>query len=110
MKVGILDFGVSNINSIVKAVCCLGFDALTIRSLEDAQKDYDKLIFPGVGNFFHVMRYLQEERLDSFIRDYCATGRAFLGICLGMHLLFDYGEEGGGIEGVGAIPGKVIKL
>ena len=110
MKVGIVDVGVSNINSIAKAVAHLGYDVISIKNVQLTTDSYDRLIFPGVGNFCHVMRHLQKEGLDFFIRDYCEQGGSFLGICLGLQMLFTKSFEGGEVAGLDVVAGDVVRF
>jgi imidazole glycerol-phosphate synthase len=67
----------------------------------------DRLIFPGVGAFGQAMDIIKSRGYETALRDYIAADRPFLGICLGLQLLFDGSEESGGCEGLGIIPGTV---
>ncbi len=102
-----------NLASVKKALAALAFDAI-ITSDPEVIKNADGVILPGVGAFAPAMANLREAGLIDAIKDYAASGRPFLGICLGMQLLFDGSEEGMTdgkmVEGLGIIPGKVLKF
>ena len=106
MLIGIINIGTSNINSILKVVRSLGYDAVEIEPHADLSQ-FDKIVFPGVGNFSYTSKKLLERNLFSPLRSYCVSGKCYLGICLGMQLLGEEGHEGGVIEGLGVIQGKV---
>lgn len=69
-----------------------------------------KLIFPGVGAYASAMEVLRRKGLIEPVKEYVQSGRSFLGICLGLQLLFDGSEENDGVEGLGIIPGRVAKF
>ena len=69
-----------------------------------------KLIFPGVGAYASAMEVLKRKGLIDPVKEYVQSGRSFLGICLGLQLLFDGSEENDGVEGLGIIPGTVAKF
>lgn len=106
MRVGILDYGVGNLHSLVKAVCAAGADAHIVadaaRSLQ-----YDALILPGVGAFSPAANALSPVRDQ--LHQAILRGFPALGICLGMQLLFDTSEEGEG-QGLGVFEGRVARL
>ncbi len=106
MKVTIFDYGAGNLHSLAKAV---GPVASELRIEEDPTRavDTDILVLPGVGAFSAAADRLCAGR--SFMRDALLDGLPCLGICLGMQLLMDGSDEGGG-EGLGVIPGNVSKL
>ncbi len=110
MKVGIINIGVSNINSIIKSLRLYQSDLTEISQPEHFAISYDKIVFPGVGNYSYVMNKILDLRIDQAIREYCISGGHFLGICLGMQLLSDVGFEGVETKGLGIIPGQVSKI
>jgi glutamine amidotransferase len=110
MKIGIINIGVSNINSIIKSLKLLEDDLSEISQPEHFQGAFDKIIFPGVGNFHYVMNKLLDLKLHEPIQKFCGSGGHFLGICLGMQLLLEVGFEGKETKGLGIIPGNVVKL
>lgn len=107
--IAILNYGIGNIRSISNAVEALGETPLLTRNPKEIL-GAKGLIFPGVGAFSKGMSNLNELDLVSVIHDYVATGKVFLGICLGMQMLFDESEEFGITQGLGLIPGKVILM
>ncbi|MCR5060843.1 MAG: imidazole glycerol phosphate synthase subunit HisH [Saccharofermentans sp.] len=111
--IAIIDYKMGNLASVKKALAALAFDAI-ITSDPEVIKNADGVILPGVGAFAPAMANLREAGLIDAIKDYAASGRPFLGICLGMQLLFDGSEEGMTdgkmVEGLGIIPGKVLKF
>ena len=70
----------------------------------------DRLVFPGVGAFGQAMRILSKKGMIEPLKDYLREGKPFLGICLGLQLLFEGSEESGGCEGLGIIPGQVTRF
>ena len=102
-----------NLASVKKALAALHYDAV-ITSDPNVIGSADGVILPGVGAFAPAMANLKAAGLDSAVKEACASGKPFLGICLGMQLLFEGSEEGaeGGslIEGLGIIPGAVRKF
>ena len=67
----------------------------------------ERLVFPGVGAFGQAMDILKQRDYTQALRDYIAADKPFLGICLGLQLLFDGSEESGGVQGLGIVPGTV---
>jgi len=67
----------------------------------------ERLVFPGVGAFGQAMAILQERGYTQALKDYILADRPFMGICLGLQLLFDGSEESGGCEGLGIVPGTI---
>lgn len=110
--IGILKMPMGNLRSAFNAVYEIGFDP----EIVDVTSDFDALthlIVPGVGNFTAVMQHLEAAELPARIRRFAATGRPVLGICVGMQLLADRGEEGSngaGTAGLGLVPGIVERL
>jgi len=105
--IGIVDYSMGNLRSVQKALAKLGYDAAII-STPDAVARADKLILPGVGAFCDAMANLRERSLVEPVREFVGTGKPFLGICLGLQLLFDVSEEDGEYEGLGVLPGRVV--
>ena len=104
--IAIVDFGAGNLHSVQKAVEFVGGESYLARTAEDMMRA-DKMILPGVGAFHRGMMGLNKNGLTDSIKEYVATGRPLLGICLGMQLLFDEREEGGRHTGLGLLPGYV---
>lgn len=108
--VAVLDYGSGNVHSAVKALDAAGADTTLTRD-RDAVLNADGLVVPGVGAFTAVMTQLREVRGDELIERRLAGGRAVLGICVGMQILFERGVEHGiDTEGLGEWPGTVTQL
>ena len=108
--IGILRMPICNLQSVWNAVYeQLGLDPVMVDAGSNTD-DLTHLIVPGVGNFRAVMRHLKEQGLADRIRGFAGTGRPLLGICAGMQLLATSGTEGGETEGLGLVPGKVLRL
>ncbi len=105
--IGIVDYNMGNLASVINAFAKVGADA-TLESDPAKLNQYDKLILPGVGAFGDAMEHLQINGMDEAVKTFAATGKPLLGICLGMQLLFDSSEEFGATQGLGLIPGKVV--
>lgn len=107
--VTIVDYGMGNLRSVEKGIEKVGGHA-TVTGDADAIAKAERLILPGVGAFRDAMHHLRECRLIEPIRDYLKRGRPFLGICLGLQMLFDKSYEDGEYEGLSVFPGEVIKF
>ncbi len=107
--IAILDYDMGNLRSVSKAVEHVGGKCAVTRDPKRAAQA-DKLILPGVGAFKDCMANLESYGLIEPIREFIASGRPFLGICLGMQLLMDESEEGGRHRGLGILPGKVRRF
>jgi len=105
--IGIVDYNMGNLASVINAFAKVGADA-TLESDPAKLQQYDKLILPGVGAFGDAMEHLKENSMDEAVKAFAATGKPLLGICLGMQLLFESSEEFGSTQGLGLIPGKVV--
>jgi len=109
VKLVIVDYGAGNLHSVARAVIHAG-----TRPLITARPDYvfeaEALIVPGVGAAADTMANLRRCNLVEPIRDYIASGRPFLGVCMGQQALFDISEEGGEHECLGVLPGRVVRL
>jgi len=102
----IVDYGMGNLRSVQKGFEKIGTPALISRQLHDIERA-DHLVLPGVGAFPECMRNLDVLGLIQPIRNFLDSGKPFLGICLGLQLLFDESEEFGVHQGFGIIPGRV---
>lgn len=110
--IAIIDYGMGNLRSVQKALQKLGFDAEITGDAETVRRA-DKLILPGVGAFGAAMENLRRTGLDRAICEFIETGKPFLGICLGLQLLFDFSEESWGTgreQGLGLLRGKVVRF
>ena len=109
MGVGIINIGLGNIGSLNAALESLGYDPTLISKPSDLI-GVTHLILPGVGSFNTAIERLKMNELLDEIKNFSSKGCPVLGICLGMQLLAGSGCEGGEIEGLGLIPGKVIPI
>jgi glutamine amidotransferase len=110
MKVAVIDYGMGNLHSVSKALEFVGADVMITQKSSDL-KEADRVVLPGVGSFAEGMRQLEERGLVNVLNDeVIARGKPFLGICLGMQLAAESGEEHGKTRGLGWIKGSVIRL
>ena len=107
--IAIIDYGMGNLRSVQKAFEFIGHEAV-ITDDPDVILKADKVVLPGVGAFSDAIKTIKEKKLDKAIYEAVESGKPFLGICLGMQLIFDKSYENGEFEGLGIIPGKVIRL
>jgi imidazole glycerol-phosphate synthase subunit HisH len=105
----IVDYGMGNLRSVQKAFEKLGAEAVICADPAELA-GAEKLILPGVGAFRDAIHELRRTELDKPVREHIASGRPFLGICLGLQLLFDVSYEDGQWEGLGVLPGKVVRF
>ena len=109
MKIAIIDYGIGNVRSILNAFENQGADVFLTNSKDEILKS-DGMVLPGVGAFSHGMNNLEYYDLVDVIKKYVVSDKPFMGICLGMQLLFEESEEFGQASGLGLISGKVVKL
>jgi len=107
--IAIIDYGMGNLHSVSKAVERLGYEALITADVKEIM-EADGAILPGVGAFGDAMQNLQNTKLEDVVKFYAASGKPLLGICLGMQLLFTESEEYGQHQGLGLLPGKVVRF
>nr|WP_315111955.1 imidazole glycerol phosphate synthase subunit HisH [uncultured Campylobacter sp.] len=107
--IGIVDYGAGNIQSVMNALSFCGAKFCLARSPEKLLS-CDKALLPGVGAFGEAIDKLRANGMDDAIKEFVASGRYFLGICLGMQLLFEQSEEFGARSGLGILPGRVVKF
>lgn len=107
--VAIIDYDAGNIRSVEKAVKLLGHEAVVTRDRETILKA-DHVILPGVGAFGDAMDKLRRFGLVDTIHEAVNRKLPFLGICLGLQLLFESSEEAPGVEGLGLLPGKILRI
>ena len=107
--IAIIDYDAGNIKSVEKAVQYLGRDCVTTRDRETILAA-DHVILPGVGAFGDAMGKLAEYGLIDIIGKVCESGIPFLGICLGLQLLFEDSEESPGVKGLGIFKGSIRRL
>lgn len=109
MKIAIVDYGLGNIHSIQNALSFLGVSSV-LESDPKSLKNYNKVILPGVGAFGDAMSRLKNTGMDKAVKDFANSGKALLGVCLGLHLLFAKGYEFGEHEGLGILDGEVVRF
>lgn len=107
--VAIIDYDAGNIKSVEKAAALLGHEAAVTRSREEILSA-DHVILPGVGAFGDAMEKLHNYGLVSVIREAVDKRIPFLGICLGLQLMFESSEEAPGVEGLSLLPGKILRI
>lgn len=107
--IAVIDYDAGNIKSVQKALEFLGERVLVTRDREEIFAA-SKVILPGVGNFGDAMAKLQGFGLVSVIREVVRKKTPFLGICLGLQLLFEESEESPGVKGLGLLPGRIVKI
>lgn len=107
--IAIIDYDAGNIKSVEKALQKLGQDVVITRDAEEILRA-DKVILPGVGAFGDAMVNLKKYQLDDVIRQVVEKGTPFLGICLGLQLLFERSDESRGVDGLGILKGEICKI
>jgi len=107
--IAVIDYGAGNLRNVCKALEHVGARP-TLTSEVGEMARADKLVLPGVGAFADCLRGLQSRGLAEPLRQMALEGKPLLGICVGMQLLFDVGEEMGAWPGLGLIPGRVVRF
>ena len=107
--ISIVDYGMGNLRSVQKAFEKLNVAAKICTRAEEIH-NAEKLVLPGVGAFRDAIHELHSHKMVEPIKEHINSGKPFLGICLGLQLLFDVSYEEGEYEGLGIIPGKVVKF
>ena len=105
----VIDYGMGNLHSVRKALEVVGAKAKVSSRPEDIRKS-GKIVFPGVGSFGEAMKELKHRKLVEPIKDAIAGGTPFLGLCLGLQLLFEKSEEAPGVRGLCVLKGEVKKF
>lgn len=107
--IAILDYDAGNMKSVEKALKFLGQESVVTRDRKEILAA-DKVILPGVGAFGIAMENLKKYELDKIIKEVVEKKTPFLGICLGMQLLFEGSEESSGVEGLHILDGEIVKI
>ncbi len=107
--IAIIDYDAGNLRSVEKALLSIGEDAIVTRD-RDEILSADKVILPGVGAFGDAMKKLGEYGLVDTIHEAVDSGKPFLGICLGLQLLFRRSDESDGVEGLSILPGEILRI
>lgn len=105
----IIDYDAGNIKSVEKALLALGEEAIITRDREKIL-NADRVILPGVGAFGDAMSKLRAYGLEEIIHEVARKGVPFLGICLGLQLLFERSDESDGVKGLGLLPGEILRI
>ena len=107
--IAIIDYDAGNIKSVEKALLSFGEDVMITRD-KDTILQAEKVILPGVGAFGDAMEKLHSYGLVEVIREVVEKGTPFLGICLGLQLLFERSDEAEGVEGLGILKGEIVRI
>ena len=107
--IAIIDYGAGNLHSVKNALSFLGAESVITKD-RDTILSADHVILPGVGSFGNAMECIADNGLFDVIKEAADGSRPFLGICLGLHLLFETSEESPDAKGLGVFKGKVVKI
>lgn len=107
--IAVIDYDAGNLKSVEKALLSLGQETLVTRDRQELL-GADKVILPGVGNFGDAMGKLRAYGLEPVIQEIAKRRIPFLGICLGLQLLFEESEEAPGVPGLGILKGKILRI
>lgn len=107
--IAIIDYDAGNLRSVEKALLSIGEETIVTRKHYEILAA-DKVILPGVGAFGDAMRKLKEYGLVDTIHEAVDSGKPFLGICLGLQLLFRRSDESDGVEGLSILPGEILRI
>lgn len=107
--IAVIDYDAGNIRSVEKALLSLGQEVYITGDAEEILRA-DKVILPGVGSFGDAMENIRSRGLEPVIRQVAEKGTPFLGICLGLQLLFERSEEAPGVKGLGLLKGEILRI
>ncbi|MBA3771745.1 MAG: imidazole glycerol phosphate synthase subunit HisH [Ramlibacter sp.] len=107
IPVTVLDYGIGNQLNVLRALEHCGASVKVVQKASREDADAQRLVLPGVGAFGDGMAQLRARGLDELVQRFAQTGRPFLGICVGMQVMFDASEEMGEHRGLGLLPGRV---
>lgn len=107
--VAIIDYGAGNLQSVKKALDFLGYESVITQDKEIIESA-SHVILPGVGSFGDAMASIRERNLEDVIKNAASGKKPFLGICLGLQLLFEESEESPNVKGLGIFNGKIITI
>lgn len=107
--VAIVDYGAGNLQSVKNALNFIGAESLVTNNAEEIEAA-DGVILPGVGSFGDAMHSMRTSGLVGAVKAAATSGKPFLGICLGLQLLFESSQESPGVEGLGVLKGKILKI
>ena len=109
MNVAVIDYDAGNTLSVTRALEKAGAGVDLTADPERVARA-DAVVLPGVGAFGDCMRKLEERGMDGACREACGSGKPFLGVCVGLQVLFDGSEESLGVAGIGILPGTVVRF
>ena len=109
MGIALIDYNMGNLGSVAKALEFLGAKCDVVENAAELER-FDACILPGVGSFGDGMEALRSRGFDAVLPRFVASGKCFLGICLGMQMLLEESEESPGVRGLGIFPGSVRKF
>ena len=109
MGIALIDYDMGNLGSVAKALEFLGAKCEVVDNAAALDR-FDSCLLPGVGNFGDGMEALRSKGFDKELPEFIASGKCFLGICLGMQMLLEASEESPGVRGLGIFPGTVAKF
>ncbi len=107
--IGIIDYGAGNLQSVINALNYIGCDCV-VTDNKETLLNCDGAILPGVGSFGDAMDCVKKSSMENAINDFVNTQKPFLGICLGLQLLFPYSEESPNILGLNLLKGNITKI
>lgn len=107
--IAIIDYDAGNLRSVEKALASLGEETVITRNFKEIL-NADKVILPGVGSFGDAMAQLKKYELDKVVHEVAEKKTPFLGICLGLQLLFESSEETPGVEGLHLLEGHILRI
>ena len=107
--ISIIDYGLGNLKSVHKALKSLGFTSKITSSIKDIN-NCNGIIFPGVGSFGDCMKELDKRDLINSLKKSISSGKPFMGICLGLQILFERSEESPNVEGLSILKGEISKI
>jgi glutamine amidotransferase len=107
--IAIIDYNVGNLHNLKNALDFQGVPNAIVKTAQEVARA-ERIILPGVGAFWPAMEHLKKAGLEQIVREKVAAGVPFLGVCVGMQLLFDEGEEDGIHAGLGFVPGRVVRF
>ena len=107
--IAIVDYGAGNVRSVQKALAFVGAET-QLTADADEIRAASHVVFPGQGHFGHAMARLRSTGLDAVLKDVVVAQTPFLGICLGLQLLFEGSDEAPGVAGLGLLPGRSVRF
>jgi glutamine amidotransferase len=107
--IAVIDIGSGNLRSVEKAIAKVGGSPV-VTGDPDVVRRAPRVVMPGQGAFGHFAGAIKERGLEQALHEFIASGRPYLGICLGLQVLYEESEEHGPVAGLGLLPGKVVRF